>query len=96
MALAYIIIALTIIGLNISQLPDILILIVSDAFTPMAGAGAAIGWGVRRGIYSNEAVKVQVFMQLQQQKLIIQHNKAWFKLSLFILIHYLFARLLLS
>ena len=55
MALAYIIIALTIIGLNISQLPDILILIVSDAFTPMAGAGAAIGWGVRRGIYSNEA-----------------------------------------
>jgi AGCS family alanine or glycine:cation symporter len=55
MALAYIIISLAIIGLNISRLPEIIILIISDAFTPMAGIGAAIGWGVRRGIYSNEA-----------------------------------------
>ncbi len=30
-------------------------LIVNDAFSPMAGVGAAIGWGVKRGIYSNEA-----------------------------------------
>ena len=30
-------------------------LIISDAFTPMAGVGAAIGWGVKRGVYSNEA-----------------------------------------
>jgi AGCS family alanine or glycine:cation symporter len=30
-------------------------MIVSDAFTPMAGIGAAIGWGVKRGVYSNEA-----------------------------------------
>ena len=27
----------------------------TDAFTPMAGFGAAIGWGVKRGVYSNEA-----------------------------------------
>lgn len=55
MALAYIIIALAIIALNISELPRIFALIIGDAFTPMAGIGAAIGWGVKRGVYSNEA-----------------------------------------
>ena len=55
MALAYIIMACAVVALNISQLPGIVAMIVSDAFTPMAGVGAAIGWGVKRGIYSNEA-----------------------------------------
>ncbi len=55
MALAYIIIACTIIALHIDMLPDVFMLIISDAFTPMAGFGAAIGWGVKRGVYSNEA-----------------------------------------
>jgi len=55
MALAYIIIACTIIALHIDKLPSIFMLIISDAFTPMAGFGAAIGWGVKRGVYSNEA-----------------------------------------
>lgn len=55
MALGYIAMALGIIGLHISDLPAILSLIVTDAFTPMAGVGAAIGWGVKRGVYSNEA-----------------------------------------
>ncbi|WP_028864438.1 alanine/glycine:cation symporter family protein [Psychromonas aquimarina] len=55
MALAYIIIAFIIILLNIGEVPGIFKMIVSDAFTPMAGFGAAIGWGVKRGIYSNEA-----------------------------------------
>lgn len=55
MALGYIIMALGIIVLHISDLPAILGLIVGDAFTPMAGVGAAIGWGVKRGVYSNEA-----------------------------------------
>jgi len=55
MALAYIIIACAIIALNIDMLPGIVGTIVSDAFTPMAGFGAAIGWGVKRGVYSNEA-----------------------------------------
>ncbi|MEM7431856.1 MAG: alanine/glycine:cation symporter family protein [Pseudomonadota bacterium] len=55
MALGYIIMALIIIAMNFSALPGILSMIVTDAFTPMAGLGAAIGWGVRRGIYSNEA-----------------------------------------
>ena len=30
-------------------------MIFADAFSPMAGIGAAIGWGVKRGVYSNEA-----------------------------------------
>ena len=55
MALAYIIIACVIIALNIGELPNIFAMIMGDAFSPMAGFGAAIGWGVKRGIYSNEA-----------------------------------------
>ncbi len=55
MALAYILMALVIIGMNITELPGIFAMIVTDAFTPMAGVGAAIGWGVKRGVYSNEA-----------------------------------------
>ncbi len=55
MALGYIIMALGIIAFHIGDLPDILAMIVGDAFTPMAGVGAAIGWGVKRGVYSNEA-----------------------------------------
>jgi AGCS family alanine or glycine:cation symporter len=55
MALGYIVMAFGVIGLHISELPDIMSLILTDAFTPMAGLGAAIGWGVKRGVYSNEA-----------------------------------------
>ncbi|WP_396588380.1 alanine/glycine:cation symporter family protein [Bermanella sp. R86510] len=55
MALAYIIIAMSIVLLNYEQVPGIIAMIVGDAFTPMAGIGAAIGWGVKRGVYSNEA-----------------------------------------
>jgi len=55
MALGYIITACVIVALNFSKLPGVIALIFTDAFTPMAGAGAAIGWGVKRGIYSNEA-----------------------------------------
>ena len=55
MALSYVSIAFIIIALNITRLPEIINLIISDAFSPIAGMGAAIGWGVKRGIYSNEA-----------------------------------------
>ncbi len=55
MALGYIVMALGVIGYHIAELPDIVALIFKDAFTPMAGVGAAIGWGVKRGVYSNEA-----------------------------------------
>lgn len=55
MALAYIITAFVIILFNIGEVPRIIAMIVGDAFSPMAGVGAAIGWGVKRGVYSNEA-----------------------------------------
>ncbi|MEO0369017.1 MAG: alanine/glycine:cation symporter family protein, partial [Pseudomonadota bacterium] len=55
MALAYILTACIIIAINATELPGIISMIVSDAFTPIAGFGAAIGWGVKRGVYSNEA-----------------------------------------
>ncbi len=55
MALGYVLSALVIIIMNISAVPAVFMLIINDAFTPMAGFGAVIGWGVKRGIYSNEA-----------------------------------------
>jgi AGCS family alanine or glycine:cation symporter len=55
MALGYILMAVGIIIYHVAELPAIIALIVGDAFNPMAGVGAAIGWGVKRGIYSNEA-----------------------------------------
>jgi AGCS family alanine or glycine:cation symporter len=55
MGLAYILAAIIVILINIGELPRVIGLILNDAFTPMAGVGAAIGWGVKRGVYSNEA-----------------------------------------
>ncbi|MCH9005676.1 MAG: alanine:cation symporter family protein [Proteobacteria bacterium] len=55
MALGYVLMAIGIIVMHIGELPGIISMIFSDAFTPMAGVGAAIGWGVKRGVYSNEA-----------------------------------------
>ncbi|MCM0625534.1 alanine:cation symporter family protein [Lysinibacillus sp. OL1_EC] len=59
MALAYIIMAIIIIFMNISQVPTVIGLIFSSAFGAQeifgGVIGSAIAWGVKRGIYSNEA-----------------------------------------
>lgn len=55
MALGYIVMALLVVFMNIHQLPNVIAMIVGDAFSAQAGLGAAIGWGVKRGIYSSEA-----------------------------------------
>ncbi|MCC9167929.1 alanine/glycine:cation symporter family protein [Pontibacter harenae] len=59
MAGAYILMTLVIIGMNISEVPAVISLIVKSAFDiepAFAGVfGMAISWGVKRGIYSNEA-----------------------------------------
>ena len=59
MALAYILMALVIIVLNVQELPAVFGLIFRSAFGLEAAfggiVGAAISWGVKRGIYSNEA-----------------------------------------
>lgn len=59
MALAYMLVALVILFLNIGKLPEVVGLILGSAFGTEAAFGAVLGlaveWGVKRGIYSNEA-----------------------------------------
>lgn len=59
MAVGYIFVALIVTIANISEIPAVLKLIFSSAFGGKAAyggiLGAAISWGVKRGIYSNEA-----------------------------------------
>ncbi len=59
MAIAYILMAVVIIGINITHVPSVIALIVKSAFgmePAFAGVfGMAISWGIKRGIYSNEA-----------------------------------------
>lgn len=59
MAGAYILMALVIIGMNFSEIPSVLKLIFYSAFNQeslYSGVfGSAIAWGIKRGIYSNEA-----------------------------------------
>jgi alanine or glycine:cation symporter, AGCS family len=59
MALAYILMALVIMAVNIDQVPRVFSLIFRSAFGLEASFGAVLGlavlWGVKRGVYSNEA-----------------------------------------
>lgn len=59
MALAYIFVAVIIVTMNISQLPEVFMLIVKSAFDLEAAFGGMLGlaimWGVKRGVFSNEA-----------------------------------------
>ena len=59
MALGYIILALVVIAMNITEIPAVFSLIISHAFGweqgLAGGLGAAIQQGIRRGLYSNEA-----------------------------------------
>ena len=59
MAIAYIVLALVIIVMNIGRFPEIMMLIVSNAFGAdeiLGGSvGAAMVMGIKRGLFSNEA-----------------------------------------
>jgi AGCS family alanine or glycine:cation symporter len=63
MAVLYVGAALTILVINADQVPAAFSMIVTDAFTGTAAAGGFVGstfimtliWGVRRGLFSNEA-----------------------------------------
>ena len=59
MAIGYVLIAFIIIIVNITQLPDVIKIIVSNAFgieqAVGGGIGAALMQGIRRGLFSNEA-----------------------------------------
>ena len=59
MALGYILLAIVIVGINITHVPDVLKLIVSSAFgweqVLGGGIGMALMQGIKRGLFSNEA-----------------------------------------
>ncbi len=59
MAIGYILVACVIVAMNIEKLPEAFMLIIRSAFALEAAFGGIIGlaisWGVKRGIYSNEA-----------------------------------------
>ena len=63
MAIAYLLIAFTVMIMNFSLLPDVFRLIINSAFGPESAAGGAIGYsaaqaimqGIKRGLFSNEA-----------------------------------------
>lgn len=59
MAVAYILFALIVVAVNASEVPAMFSLIISSALGVDAAFGAILGaaimWGVKRGIYSNEA-----------------------------------------
>ena len=59
MAVAYMVLAFFILAMNYDKLPDVFFLIMRSAFSfdsTFGGMmGAAISWGVKRGIYTNEA-----------------------------------------
>lgn len=59
MAIGYILVSLIIVIVNIRELPHVLALIFKNAFGLDAAfgglLGSAISWGVKRGVYSNEA-----------------------------------------
>jgi AGCS family alanine or glycine:cation symporter len=59
MALAYVLAAILIMVLNAGQVPAVISLILMSAFGTEAAFGAVLGlaveWGVKRGVYSNEA-----------------------------------------
>lgn len=59
MAVGYILMVLIIIGIHFSEIPAVFSLILESAFSTTSAyagiIGAAIAWGIKRGIYSNEA-----------------------------------------
>ncbi|WP_022819245.1 alanine/glycine:cation symporter family protein [Fusobacterium russii] len=59
MSIAYVIVAIFVLVINITKLPNLFILIIESAFGIKQFAGGALGFtilqGVKRGLYSNEA-----------------------------------------
>ena len=59
MSIAYVVLALAILVINVKEIPAMVTLMVSSAFGTDAVfggiVGSAVSWGVRRGVFSNEA-----------------------------------------
>ncbi|MFK7758459.1 MAG: alanine/glycine:cation symporter family protein [Phycisphaerales bacterium] len=63
MCAIYLIAAIVVLAMNIGKIPDILVLIVTEAFSPSEATGAFLGgtagyallWGMKRALFSSEA-----------------------------------------
>lgn len=79
MTIVYILGAIVVGFVNADQFFDVLSLIFSSAFGLNATFGAIVGtaveWGVKRGIYSNEAGRAQARTQLQLPRSSILHRR---------------------
>ena len=87
MAAIYVISAVLILLANITKVPTSFGMIISMAFNPPAAIGGVAGgtlivfmntllWGVKRGLYSNEAGQGSALSRIQLQKQIIPSEKA--------------------
>ncbi|XVM06581.1 alanine/glycine:cation symporter family protein [Bacillus subtilis] len=87
MAIGYILLSLIIIVMNVSELPAVLSLIFKSAFALDSAFGGLIGmaisWGVKRGIYSNEAGQGTAPHPGQLQRFLIRSSRDWFRHFLF-------------
>src|SRR5699024_6837714 len=86
MAVIYIIITFIILFINYQDIPEVFSLIFTSAFNLNAGFGGMLGvaimWGVRRGIYSNEAGQGTGPQHAAGQKFRTQQSRALFRHSL--------------
>ena len=75
MALGYVGLALVIVLLNVTHLPEVISLIISHAFgweqALGGGVGMALMQGIKRGLFSNEAGMVR--LRMQQRRTNVTH-----------------------
>lgn len=100
MAIGYILLSLIIIVMNVSELPAVISLIFKSAFALDSAFGGLIGmaisWGVKRGIYSNEAGQGTGPHPAAAAEVSTRSSRGWFRHFLFILTRYLYVPLQLS
>lgn len=96
MGVAYIVVALIVVIINIRYIPGVFATIFREAFDFQAifgaFAGSAMMQGIRRGLYSNEAGLVLHQMQLHRQMSRTRSSRDWFRCYRCSLIPYYYVR----
>jgi AGCS family alanine or glycine:cation symporter len=92
MAIGYVFIVFIILAFYWDKIPGVFLLIFKSAFGlhPVYGAiiGSTIMWGVKRGIFSNEAGQGSCPIIAAAAEVSHPLNKGWFKRFQYISIHY--------
>ena len=95
MGVSYVIICLIVILFNIQNVPDMFLLIFRDAFdfqSILGGvAGSCMVYGIKRGLYSNEAGVGSAPIQLLQMYPTLQ-SRDWLRHCLYILTPFFFVQ----